>query len=88
MNDYGADDGNVLGELILEVVDNQIRDLDPPATKSTFDRLVQEGHSRNEARRLIGCVVATEIFEVLKVKQPFDQKRFEEALHKLPELPE
>ena len=43
-----------LRKLILEVVDNQIRDLTPPATKETFERLVREGHHPDDARRLIG----------------------------------
>ena len=30
---------------ILEVVDNQIRDNDPPETKKTFNRLMKEGNS-------------------------------------------
>jgi hypothetical protein len=76
-----------LHRAVLEVVDNQIRDLNPPATKETFDRLVREGHDVDEARRLIGCVVASEIFDVLKNLEPFDEKRFVAALHNLPTLP-
>jgi hypothetical protein len=73
---------------ILEVVDNQLRDLNPPATKETFDRLVGEGFASEEARRLIGCVVASEIFDVLASLQPYDEDRYVTALKKLPELPE
>jgi hypothetical protein len=73
---------------ILEVVDNQLRDLNPPATKETFDRLVAEGFSQDEARRLIGCVVAGEIFGVVKSLRPYDRERYVTALNNLPELPE
>jgi hypothetical protein len=73
---------------ILEVVDNQLRDLNPPATKETFDRLVDEGFAPDEARRLIGCVVGSEIFDVLASMQPFNEDWFVKALRKLPELPE
>jgi hypothetical protein len=72
---------------ILDVVENQIRNLDPPATKETLDRLISEGVVEDEARRLIGCVVASEIFGILKQKQPFDQERYITALRRLPELP-
>jgi hypothetical protein len=75
-------------EAILEVVNNQIRDGNPPETKETFDRLVSEGFVKNEALRLIGCVVASEFFEILKDRQPFDHARYVKALTKLPELPE
>jgi len=75
-------------EAILEVVSNQIADGNPPETKETFDRLVSEGLEEAEARRLIGCVVASEFFEILKHRQPFDHDRYVRVLRKLPELPE
>ena len=78
----------VLNKAILEVVDNQIRDRNPPATKETFDRLVSDGLARDEARRLIGCVVASEIFNILKHLKPYNEDRYVKALRKLPELPE
>lgn len=77
----------VLNKAILEVVENQLRDLNPPATKETFDRLLAEGLAQDEARRLIGCVVASEIFDILKREQPYDEDRYVKALRKLPELP-
>ncbi|MFH1128947.1 MAG: hypothetical protein V1699_06025 [Candidatus Omnitrophota bacterium] len=77
----------VLKQVILEVVDKQLKDLDPPETKETYNRLVAGGISEQEARRLIGCVVSSEIFDVLKQQQPFDHSRFVKALNKLPKLP-
>jgi len=72
---------------ILEVVDNQIKNNDPPETRQTFDRLINEGYSKREAKRLIGCVVTTEIFDVLKNKEEFNLTRFINALNKLPKMP-
>jgi hypothetical protein len=77
-----------LNKAILEVVETQIRQLNPPATKETFDRLIREGHDHDEACRLIGCVVASEIFGILKNMEPYDEDRYVSALRKLPELPE
>ena len=77
----------VLKQTILEVVDNQLKNLDPPETRQTYDRLLADGVSDQEARRLIGCVISSEIFDVLKQEQPFDHNRFVKALNKLPELP-
>jgi len=65
---------------ILEVVDNQIRDRDPPETKATYARLTSQGHSDDEARRLIGVVVATEIAAVMNTGKPFDRRRFVKGL--------
>lgn len=74
--------------VILEVVDNQIRLGTPPETKQTFERLIKEGYSESEARQLIALVVAGEIFGVLKYQQQYDEDKFISALNALPELPE
>ena len=77
----------ILTHAILEVVNKQLKDLNPPETKQTHERLVANGISDQEAMRLIGCVVSSEIFDVLKQQQPFDHARFVKALNKLPKLP-
>ncbi len=46
-----------------------------------LERLLVAGHTADEAKRLIGGVVATEISDVLKHRAPFDQGRFVVALH-------
>jgi len=74
--------------MILEVVENQMRDNDPSETRKTFDRLSQEGHSDEDAKRLIGRLVASEIFDVLKKQEEFNPERYVKALNNLPELPE
>ena len=77
----------IVKQAVLEVVDNQIKNLDPPETKQTYERLMAEGCSGAEARRLIGCVVSAEIFDVLKNDQPFDRERFIRGLNRLPRMP-
>lgn len=77
-----------LQQAMVEVVENQLRDLNPPETKQLYDRLKTEGFSDKETRRLIGCVVATEIFGILRNNREFDQARFAQSLSTLPDLPE
>jgi len=72
---------------ILEVINSQINDNDPPETKQTFDRLQKEGHSREEALKLIGYVVASEVFTVLKENRQYDKVQYISALNALPKLP-
>ena len=72
---------------IIKVVENQLRSNDPPQTRQTFGRLIEAGYSEEEAKRLIGCVVSAEIFDVLKKNEPFNLDRFVKALNKLPEMP-
>ena len=77
----------VLQALIYEVVDNQLRDGTPPETRQTLERLIAEGHTRQEARRLIGCAVVSEIFNVLQRHEPYDEARYTAALRRLPTMP-
>jgi hypothetical protein len=72
---------------ILEAVDNQLRDLNPPETKETYDRLIASGISDKEARRLITVALSTEMFEVLKHKKDYNPQRYVASLRKLPKLP-
>ena len=76
-----------LKSAILEVVENQLQANDPPETRQTYDRLISEGYSEVEAKKLIGRVVSSEIFDVLKKQEPFNPDRFAKALNELPKLP-
>ena len=46
-----------------------------------------EGYSKKEAKELIGCVVTSEIFDVLKKQKHFNLSRFVSAINKLPTVP-
>ena len=74
-------------EEILKTVDIQIRGNDPPETRATYERLRAQGYSDEEARNLIGAVMANEIYDVLKSQKPFDTERFVARLAKLPQTP-
>ena len=77
----------VLHEQIIGIVANQIKDGKPPETKQTFDRLVKAGYSITDAKKYIGQCVAVEIFNIMKHKQPFDEKRYVQNLKNLPNKP-
>lgn len=70
----------------MEVLDNQLRGNEPPETRETFERLKRQGIDEEETRRLIACVIAAEIFDVMKKKTPFDRERFVGRLATLPEM--
>ena len=76
-----------LKSAILEVVNNQLEANDPPETRQTFNRLVSAGYSEEDAKKLIGSVVASEIFDVMKKQEPFNPERFAKALKELPKIP-
>ncbi len=62
----------VLRAALLEIVHNQLRDCTPPEVRATLDRLLEAGHTSEQAEELIACVVSTEIFDVLKQGQPYN----------------
>jgi hypothetical protein len=76
-----------LGKMILEVVQNQIRDNDPPETMQAFERLKGAGYTADEARRLISTAVTVELFHIMRDHQEFDRKRFVWNLEQLPREP-
>ena len=75
-----------LREAILEVINTQIQDNDPPETKRTLERLMSMGESRKNAIRYIGSVLSVEIFEALQNQSPYDEGRYVENLKALPKL--
>lgn len=69
-----------LKKLILEIVDNQLRDNNPPVTRESYDKLLAAGYSVQEAKEKIGAVVIEEIYDVLKENQVYDEEKYSEAL--------
>ena len=57
-----------LKKLILEVVDNQLRENNPPVTKESYDKLIDAGYSAREAKEKIGAIVIEEIYDVMSVR--------------------
>ena len=72
---------------IMEVLDNQLNDEDPPETKETYDRLMAGGIGKGETRRLISCALAAEIFAILKNQETFNLDRYIGKLNMLPKTP-
>ena len=81
------EDGKYIHDAIMTVVNNQIRNINPPKTKQTLDRLIKEGYTKEDARKLIGYVVLSELNEMMKLNRVFDEAKFVAALKALPEEP-
>ena len=65
-----------LKRLVLEVVDSQIRDNNPPETKATLERLMKSGYSRKESREMIGAAIAMQIWEIMVQGVEFDETKY------------
>lgn len=72
-----------LKKIILEVVDNQLRDNDPPCTTWAYEQLVKAGCSKAEAKEKLGAIVVEEIYDVLKNGDPFDEQQYEAAIRNM-----
>lgn len=83
----GSENGQKAGEAIVEVVENQIADNNPPETKQTLERLIKSGEPRENAIRYIASVLSIEIFGVLKHQEPYNNERYIKNLKALPKLP-
>ena len=82
-----TEDGQLAGEAIVEAVENQIRENNPPEVKRTLKRLMGMGESRENAMRYIASTLSVEIYEVMKHQTPFDADRYVKNLKELPNLP-
>ena len=82
---WGPSANPALMEAILAVVEQQMRDNSPPETRRTFERLVALGYAPEDARRLIGNVVAQEIFAVMQREEAYNEQQYITALQGLPE---
>jgi hypothetical protein len=52
--------------------------------RKTVQRLQLEGHSAEDAKRLVTAVINAEEFAVMKGRHSFDEARFAERLRQLP----
>ena len=68
---------------IVEVVENQIRDGDPPETRQTLERLLAAGYSRKQSIEMIRSALVEEIWAILHDHKLFDQARFAALLEHL-----
>lgn len=72
---------------ILQVVSNQLRANDPPETRQTFEGLVSQGISKEDAKIYIAQAVCVEIWDALHNNKPFNEQRYVNNLQHLPEEP-
>ena len=53
--------------------------------RETVERLQREGHSADDAKRLVAAVINAEEFALMKGRHSFDLARFTERLRQLPD---
>ena len=72
-----------LKKLLLEVVENQLRNNDPPITRITFDRLISDGYTKAEAKERIAAAVIGQIYDMLRDGKSFNLEEYESELNSI-----
>ena len=75
------------GEAVVEIVENQIAENNPPRVKETLMRLMLQGIERDEALQYIACALCVELADVLNNNKPFNEERYNKNLDLLPDMP-
>jgi hypothetical protein len=74
-------------EQIFEIIENQLKDNNPPETKATYERLRKQGFDEYQTKQMLGQCLAVELFEIMKFKRPYDKARYIKNLLALPKEP-
>ena len=76
-----------LRDQIFEIINNQIKNNDPPETTLTYNRLIDEGFNEFQTMQMIGQCIAVELFEIMKHRKLYDEARYIKNLRGLPKEP-
>lgn len=71
-----------LKQMVLEVVNNQLKANNPPITRKTLQRLTIK-YDEETAKEMIASILLEEMYYVLKDKQVFNEKRYAKKLKNL-----
>jgi len=71
-------------DAMLDTVLNQINTDDPPEARTTYDRLIDGGHSNSQALHLMAGALRVEMSRMLTEATPFDNAKYAALLAKIP----
>lgn len=85
--DTEEENGLIARAALMEIVNNQLNENNPPAVREAYHRLKAAGHAEDEIMEMIAAALIDVIFPVMRDGMRFDEARYIKALGKLPELP-
>ena len=71
---------------ILEGVKEQLNSPESPYVKTNYDRLISEGIEEEEVMKMLGAVLAVEMWEMSVQERGFDEEGYIELLERLPDM--
>lgn len=72
--------------IMIEVIEDQLKENDSVKVKSTLNRLMSLGIRRQVAIEYIASALLVEIYAVVNHSENFDTQRYEKNLDNLPDL--
>lgn len=73
-----------LHKIMIQTVEKQISDNDPPAARQAFERLVKNGTDEETAKDMIASIIAEEIYVMMKNDKKINLENYIKRLEKLP----
>ena len=73
-------------EAIIAAVRDQLNSPDSPYVKEAYDRLINDNHSEEEVMKMLGAVLATEMWEISVKERSFDESIYKDRLARLPDM--
>ena len=73
-------------EAILKGVREQLESPESPYVRFHFDRLIDEGIPEEEVMKMLGAVLAVEMWEIHVQNRDFNEKEYIERLKSLPDM--
>jgi hypothetical protein len=72
-----------LHKIMIQTVEKQISDNDPPAAREAYERLVSKGNDEETAKDMIASLIAEEIYIMMKNDQKMNLENYISRLEKL-----
>ena len=72
-----------LKKLMIEAVDNQLRDPETKYVKETYEEMRGAGYTAKEAKEAIAGVLLAEMYTILGEQRTFDEKRYRKGLEEM-----
>ena len=72
-----------LKKLIIEAVENQMRDPETKYVKETYEKMNGAGYTAKEAKEAIAGVLLSEMYTIMGEQKPFDESRYRKGLEEM-----
>lgn len=71
---------------IMTAVRDQLDSPESPYVKEAYNRLVEQGHPKEEVMNMLAVVLSTEMWEISVKQRSFDQNTYIQRLEGLPDM--